>query len=353
MSETDMNDGGLLDIERLNDWLAGETDVPGRGPVTGVEKLTGGSQNNIYRMRREGGEFVLRRPPEHVRPNSNETMLREARVLGAIAGSDVPHPTLYAACSDLDVIGVAFYLMAPIDGFTPMGELPGRYATDPAWRRAIGRGLVEAAAALAAVDHEAVGLADFGKPDAWLERQVSRWRSQLDGYSKLEGYGAPDLPGVDALGEWLEANRPGECRIGIIHGDYQFANVMFARDEPRLAAVVDWELSTLGDPLLDLAWTLTAWWEEGDPEGKTPQLQPWSDMGSRAELIAYYGEVSGRDMAPMPWFFALACYKLAILLEGTYARACAGKAPKAIGDGLHGYARWLLAKGNQFIASGV
>lgn len=348
---SDMNDGGLLDVDKINDWLTGQVGVPGKGPVTSSEKLMGGSQNNIYRMQRAGGEFVLRRPPEHLRPNSNDTMLREARVLAAIAGSDVPHPTFYAVCSDMDVIGTAFYLMEPIDGFTPMGELPGAYATDAKWRQAIGRGLVEGAAALGAVDHAAVGLGDFGKPDAWLERQVSRWRSQLEGYAKFDNYGSPDLPGVDTLGDWLEANRPAECRIGIIHGDYQFANVMFARDEPKLAAVVDWELSTLGDPLLDLAWTLTAWWEEGDPEGKSPQLSPWEDMGSRAELIEYYGQVSGRDMSVMPWFFALACYKLGILLEGSHARACAGKAPKEMGDALHSYARWLFAKGNQFIAS--
>ena len=271
-------------------------------------------------------------------------------MLSALPDSGVPHPMFYAVCADEAVIGAAFYLMEPIEGFTPMGELPGRYATDADWRRSIGRELVESAAALAAVDPEAVGLADFGKPDAWLERQVSRWRSQLEGYAKFDGYRGPDLPGVDALGDWLEANRPAECRIGIIHGDYQFANVMFAPSEPKLAAVVDWELSTLGDPLLDLAWSLTAWREEGDPEGQGPQLTPWSDMGTRAELIDYYGQVSGRDMSVMPWFFALACYKLGILLEGSHARASAGMMPKAMGDSLHAYASWLFALGTQYIA---
>lgn len=348
---SDRNDGGLLDVDKLNDWLTAQDGVPGSGPITAVEKLTGGSQNNIYRMQRDGGEFVLRRPPEHLRPKSNDTMLREARVLAALAGSGVPHPTFYAACPDLDVIGVAFYLMERIEGFTPMGELPGRYATDADWRRKIGPALVEGAASLAAVDHEAVGLADFGKPDAWLERQVSRWRSQLEGYTKFDGYDGPNLPGVEVLGDWLEANRPDECRIGIIHGDYQFANVMFSPSEPKLAAVVDWELSTLGDPLLDLAWTLTAWREDGDPEGQGPQLAPWSDMGTRAELIEYYGAVSGRSMSAMPWFFALACYKLGILLEGSHARASAGMMPKAIGDSLHAYASWLFEKGNQIIAT--
>ena len=156
-------------------------------------------------------------------------------------------------CDDTDVIGVGSTSWAPIDGFTPMGPMPGKYGTEVEWRRSLSFELVDGAAKLGAVDADAVGLADFGKAENWLERQVSRWRSQLDGYSQMEGYGAPQLPGVDRVGDWLEANRPADCHIGIIHGDYQFANVMVAHDAPKLAAIVDWELSTLGDPLLDLA----------------------------------------------------------------------------------------------------
>jgi aminoglycoside phosphotransferase (APT) family kinase protein len=338
---------GLLHWDRLQQWIS-EQDVPGEGPVTAVEALAGGSQNHIFRMQRGGAQLVLRRPPRHLRKNSNDTMLREARVLGALAGSGVPHPRLYAACSDLDVIGVCFYVMEPITGFTPMGELPGRWA-EPAWRRQLGDALVDGAVALGAVDHVAVGLADFGKADDWIARQVARWRAQLDGYSELDGYGGPDIPGVERVGDWLDANRPDSCRIGIIHGDYQFANVMMSPDAPKLAAIVDWELSTLGDPLLDLAWMLTAWSEPDDPPGKMAQVSPWEAMPSRAELIARYGERSGRDMSVMPWYFVLACYKLGILLEGTYARAAAGQAPKEIGDALHGYTLWLFAKANQYL----
>ena len=171
-------------------------------------------------------------------------MLREARVLAALKGSGVPHPEFYAVCADTDVIGTTFYLMGVIDGFTPAGLLPGKYGTDPVWKRRFGEELVEGAAKLASVNHEAVGLADFGKADNWIGRQVPRWRAHLEGYSELNGYGAPEIPGVDRVGDWLEANQPPTCEIGIIHGDYQFANVMFAHDEPRLAAMVDWELST-------------------------------------------------------------------------------------------------------------
>jgi aminoglycoside phosphotransferase (APT) family kinase protein len=239
--------------------------------------------------------------------------------------------------------------MGAIDGFTPMGTLPGRYATDGSWRRGFSFELVDAAAKLGAIDAYAAGLGDFGKADHWLERQVSRWRSQLDSYSELDGYDGPDLEGVDRVGDWLDSNRPAECHIGIIHGDYQFANVMFARDAPKLAAIVDWELSTLGDPLLDLAWLLAAWSEPGDPPGKPMQFGPWHDMPSRAELVERYAGISGRDTSAMPWFLVLACYKLGIVLEGTYARACAGQAPKEIGDALHAYTVWLFAKANQLL----
>ncbi len=341
---------GLLDWGPLQEWIAAQPSIPGRGPVRAVEPLAGGSQNHIFRLTRASGDrVVLRRPPRHLRTNSNETMVREARVLRAIAGSDVPHPHCYAACADLDVIGVTFYVMAEVDGFTPSGALPGRYASDPAWRRAFSFELVDGAAKLGAIDAYAVGLGDFGKADNWLERQVSRWRTQLESYSELDGYGRPDLEGVDRVGDWLDANRPTECHIGIIHGDYQFANVMLAHDTPALAAIVDWELSTLGDPLLDLAWLLAAWSEPGDPPGKPMQLGPWDGMPSRAELVARYADVSGRDVSAMPWFLVLACYKLGILLEGTYARACAGQAPKEVGDMLHAYTVWLFAKANQLL----
>jgi len=341
--------GGLLNWPNLQDWIEAQPDLPGSGPVSAVEKLTGGSQNNIFLLTRGDQKVVLRRPPEHLRKNSNDTMLREARVLGALRGSNVPHPAFYGACADTEVIGTTFYLMEPIDGFTPMGDMPDRYGTDASWRQAIGYEMVDGAARLGAIDPDAVGLGDFGKPENWIERQVSRWRSQLDGYEQFDNYGKPDIPNVDRVGAWLDANRPAEAKMGIIHGDYQFANVMMAPNEPKLAAIVDWELSTLGDPLLDLGWVLTSWIEPGDPPGKLPLLQPWEGMQSRADLIARYAETSGRDVSDMPWFFVMACYKLGILLEGTYARAGAGQADPAMGDIFHGMTLWLFARANQSI----
>jgi aminoglycoside phosphotransferase (APT) family kinase protein len=239
--------------------------------------------------------------------------------------------------------------MQSLEGFAPSQQLPGRYGSDASWRSAMGEELVRSAAALAAVDYKAVGLGDLGKPDGWHERQVDRWRSQLEGYRSVPGYDGA-LPFVDDVGNWLLTNQPAGKRIGIVHGDYQFANVMFSLQAPRISGVVDWELTSLGDPLLDLGWVLTSWTEAGDPEGKRPLVQPWENFQTRAELVRLYGEISGRDMSDMPWFFALACYKLACLLEGTYARSKQGQVPEDIGKSVHGYALWLMNKAKQVIA---
>ncbi len=340
--------GGQLDWPQLNDWIASQS-LPGSGPVTAVTRLKGGVQNSVFRLERGAESIVLRRPGKHVRPGANETMLREARILQALAGTGVPHPDLYAVCDDEAIIGACFYLMQPLEGFAPSGPLPDQYASDPSWRRAMGEELVRAAAALAAVDTTAVGLADLGKPDNWHERQVSRWLSQFDGYRETPNYDS-SLPHIDTVSRWLSDNIPSDRRIGLIHGDLQFANVMFSYRAPRISGVVDWELASQGDPLLDLGWILTSWLETGDPEGKKPLVQPWDGFMTRAELVRLYGELSGRDMSAMPWFFTLACFKLACLLEGTYARACAGQIPADIGKSVHGYATWLMNKARQTIA---
>jgi aminoglycoside phosphotransferase (APT) family kinase protein len=305
----------------------------GEGPLEDVEQLPGGTQNVLVRFRRAGRTYVLRRPPLHKRANSDETMRREARVLAALAGSDVPHPGLIAACPDVDVLGAAFYLMEPVDGFNPGGGLPEPHRSDPAMRRAMGLGMVDGIAALARVDHEAVGLGDFGKPDGWLERQVGRWRSQLDSYAELDGYPGPDIPGVQQVSAWLDARRPATWQPGIIHGDFHFANVLVRHDGPELAAIVDWELCTIGDPLLDLGHLLATW---PDPEAGAGAVGgAITDLPRADELVERYVAATGRDATDVAWFHVLAAYRLGIILEGTHARAFAGKAPKEVGDLLH------------------
>jgi aminoglycoside phosphotransferase (APT) family kinase protein len=262
----------LVPLAALTAWMDAQG-LPG-GPVEDPRLLTGGTQNILLRFARGGREYVLRRPPKHLRANSNETMRREARVLAALAGTDVRHPALIAACPTEDVIGAAFYLMAPVAGFLPRDEMPARHAGDPAIRHRMGLEMADAIAALGKVDYAAKGLTDFGKVDGYLERQVPRWRAQLESYAEHDGWpGLAGLPGVGEIGAWLDANRPPGFTPGLIHGDFHFGNVLFSRGGPELAAMVDWELTTLGDPLVDLGGLLSGWPPDG---AETGPVTPWS-----------------------------------------------------------------------------
>lgn len=333
-----------VDLDVLRAWMDGRG--LGEGALEGPSLIAGGTQNVLLRFRRAGREFVLRRPPMHKRANSDETMRREARVLGALAGSGVPHPGLIAAEPDPEVLGASFYLMEPVDGFNATLGLPPRFAGDPTWQHEMGLSMADAIAALAAVDHVAVGLADLGRADGWAERQVGRWRKQLDSYSELPGYPGPDLPGVDRVGEWLDMHRPTDVRPGLMHGDFHFGNVLVRHDRPALAAIVDWELVTIGDPLLDLG-HLLATWPATDGPGITFAA---SALPTHDEVIARYASASARPLDDISWFRVLACYRLGLILEGTHARACAGLAPKEIGDQLHAHTVALLEQALTLIA---
>jgi aminoglycoside phosphotransferase (APT) family kinase protein len=325
----------LVDLEKLEAWM--DTQGLETGPIEDATQLAGGTQNILLKFRRGGRSFVLRRPPHRPHMNGSETMRREARVLAALRSSDVPHPGLIAACPTEDVLGAAFYLMEPIEGFNATVGLPALHAGDPKIRRRMGLAIADGAAALGRVDYIAAGLADLGKVDNYLERQVKRWRSQLESYREYEGWAGPgDIPGVEKVADWLDANRPSSFKPGIIHGDYHLANVMYRHDGPELAAIVDWELTTIGDPLLDLGW-LMATWPDAEGRGSTGSVgvQPWDGFPTAQELVAQYARGTTRDLAAIEWYAVLACYKLGIILEGTHARAAAGKAPKATGDMLH------------------
>jgi aminoglycoside phosphotransferase (APT) family kinase protein len=326
-----------VDLGALAAWMDGH-DL-GAGPITDVVPLVGGTQNILLRFTRAGSEYVLRRPPMHKRRNSDETMRREARVLAALTGSAVPHPALIAAEPGTDVLGAAFYLMAPIEGFNVRLELTEAHRDDPAWQRDLGLAMVDAIAALAAVDVDAAGLGDLGRPEGWVERQVDTWRKQYDGYRALDGYEAPAIDGLEEVSAWLGANPPATRRTGLLHGDFHFSNVIVDHHEPRLAAVVDWELATLGDPMLDLGHLLATW------PGATPSSDGLGGSGLPAadEVVTRYCAATGRDEADARWFRVLACYRLALILEGTYARACAGQAPAEVGERMYRYTRDLFA----------
>jgi aminoglycoside phosphotransferase (APT) family kinase protein len=274
----------------------------GRGPIEEITRLQGGTQNLLFRFRRGQRAFVLRRPPEHPRANSNETMRREARVLAALADTDVPHPKLIAACSSEDVLGAAFYLMAPVNGFNATVGLPALHASDPAIRRRMGMALIEGIAVLGRIDHAKAGLSGLGRPENFLARQVERWRSQFESYRQFEGWpGGADLPGLREVGQWLEDRRPLQFEPSIIHGDYHLGNVMFRYDAPELAAIVDWELVTIGDPLVDLGWVLATWPDPSGPVLGTVGATPWSGFPAAGKLVEHYALHSRRDVSGIAW----------------------------------------------------
>jgi aminoglycoside phosphotransferase (APT) family kinase protein len=344
-------DMSVIDFGILSGWMDSEG-LPA-GPITAVETLAGGTQNVLLKFARGGRAYVLRRGPPHLRAASNDAMRREMRVLSALAGTDVPHPRFIAGCMDDTVMGGAvFYLMEPVDGFNPSTGLPALHASDAAVRYQMGLQAADAIASLGRVDHGAVGLGDMGRPEGFLERQVGRWISELESYSRFEGYPGPEIPGVDRVAGWLEANRPKASAPGIIHGDYHFANVMYAFDGPRLVAIVDWEMCTIGDPLLDLGWLMATWPDASRP-GASPAmgLAAAGGLPSPAEAVARYGEGSKRDLSAIDWYTVLACFKLGIVLEGTNARACAGKAPRAVGDLLHATTLGLFVRAEAVIAA--
>ncbi|TXI39541.1 MAG: phosphotransferase family protein [Mycobacterium sp.] len=308
----------------------------GAGPVENVSEIVGGTQNIMLRFTRSDREYVFRRGPKHLRPVSNKVILRETKVLHALAGTDVPHPRLIAVCEDTSVLGDAvFYLMEPVDGFNAGSGLPALHAGDAGIRHEMGLSMADAVARLGAVDHVAVGLADFGKADGFLDRQVPRWLSELESYSGIEAYPGPDIGDVPAVARWLQQNQPGAWTPGIMHGDYHAANVMFSPTGPEVVAIVDWEMCTIGDPLLDLGWMLATWYDPGHDSVLTNVLMDAGNLATPDELVARYAQNTTRDLTHIDWYTVLACFKLGIILEGSNARAAAGLAPKEIGDRLH------------------
>lgn len=337
-----MNAIDAIDLRRLAAWMDSQG-LPA-GPISDAVELTGGTQNLLLAFRKGDQRFVLRQPPPHTVAGGDQTTRREVRVLGALAQTDVPHAGLIASCWDPAVTGSAFFLMEEIDGFNVGVGMPNLHASSREIRRRMGLSIVEALAAIGRIDPVAVGLADFGKPDGFLERQVGRWRTQLESYARYDGWpGLASLPGVADLGRWLDDHRPTQFAPGLMHGDFHIKNVLYRHDGPELAAVIDWELATIGDPLVDLGWLL-ATWPGRDGDYTVAQIEPWDGFPTGDELVARYRELTDRDMSSVLWYQVFACYKLALILEGTFARACAGKAPMDTGERLHGNALRLLGR---------
>lgn len=306
-----------LDAAALGSWLVRHELVAAERPVE-VRFISGGSQNEIFEIRCGDLHCALRKPPANAPAPRDEGILREWRIIDALRGTDVPHTAAVAVCEDATVLGRPFYLMGYVDGWSPMGTpvLPSPFDSDASARSDLAYQLVEGIVRMGAVDWQARGLGDLGRPDGYHERQVERWTRFLE---RIKGR---DLPGLDEATTWLASRRPLDFVPGLMHGDYQFANVMFHHGAPgRLAAIVDWEMGTIGDPKLDLAWALQGWPED---TSVGPQRMTYIDitgMPGRTALLDYYTDRSGRQVDDFDYYVVLARWKLAIVLEQGYQRA--------------------------------
>jgi aminoglycoside phosphotransferase (APT) family kinase protein len=322
-----------IDVELLADWLAGV--LPEAGDIVDVELIAGGRSNLTYRIVLSGppGEVVLRRPPlGHVLPTAHD-MAREHRVLtglSRITGQGrVPVPRPIALCTDEAVLGVPFYVMEYVEGDVLRTADDGRAVT-PEMARTLSEQLADNLAAIHRTDLAAAGLTDFGRPNGYMERQLARWMRQWDASRAAlrAGGAARDLPGYDVLVERLTERLPEATAggpSGLVHGDFRLDNALVRlAPRPEIAAIVDWEMSTLGDPLADLGLTLTYWVEAGDqerlaiPVGSTITTAP--GFFTAREFAARYAATGGYDLGHLDFYVAFGCFKLAVVAEGINAR---------------------------------
>ena len=341
----------LVAQDSLSAYLAEVPALRDALPLQAVERIGHGQSNLTFRVTLAGGDVILRRPPPGPLPPSAHDVLREYRVLQALAGGPVPVPRPLAACADPGVLGAQFYLMEALAGDAIRFELPpaledgdqelaqgsggghsSPLAPDPqqaptprVWRRAIGEQLVDALAALHTTDPAAVGLADLGRPSGYLARQLRRWQGQLD-YARVR-----PVPDLDWVTTWLADHLPADDRPAcIVHGDYKLDNALFSfAPPPHLLGVVDWELATLGDPLADLGWLLAFWREAGDPPPELkilPRVTEALGFLTRVELAERYVERTARPLPDLAYYVVFALWKMAVLLEGHWARHVRGTA---------------------------
>ncbi|WP_405182922.1 phosphotransferase family protein [Nocardia sp. NBC_01377] len=308
-----------LDVTRLAAWME-QTGLPEAGGPIEIGLLSGGTQNEIYEIRHGDHRSVLRIPPKAAPADRDKGILREWRIIEALDGSDVPHTEAVSVCTDPSVLGRTFYLMGFVDGWSPMQQRqhwPEPFDADLSARADLAYQLTEGIALLSEFDWQANGLADLGRPDGFHERQVERWTGFF------ERIKARELDGMETATAWLREHRPLDFVPGVMHGDYQFANVMFHHGAPaRMSAIVDWEMGTVGDPKLDLAWMLQGWPQDTSaPEASTSGYVDLRYMPSVEQLADHYSKVSGRQVDDLDYYLVLAKWKLAIVLEQGFQRA--------------------------------
>ena len=303
----------LIDVEALERFVSEH--VPDSSGPLEVQKHVAGFSNETFYVTRGNDRWVLRRPPRGPLLPTAHDVVREYRYLSALHGrARVPRPV--AVCEDNSVIGAPFYLMERAEGTVIRTEVPAAY-NNPAGRRKVAEEIVDALVEMHAVDWQAAGLT--GKGETYLPRQLERWSKQWE----LTRPRTRELPGLDSATEWLKRRLPDAGGVSVVHGDYKLDNVMYANAEPRLIAIFDWEMATIGDPLADLGWLLSTWGDPGDPPGtrrrvEGPPLTTLEGFPTQDEMADLYGQKSGISMKNFAFYHVLAVYKLAIILEGLY-----------------------------------
>jgi len=318
-----------LDLAALRTWLPAHVAEAGDAPLT-ASLIAGGRSNLTYHVTDGTHDWVVRRPPlGHVVETAHD-MGREYRVMSALQGSDVPVPATRAFCDDPAVIGAPFYVMDRVDGRV-VRSTTELSAFDPADALAVSHGLIDVLARLHATDYEAVGLGEFGRPEGFLGRNVARWGKQWQANKTR------DLPAIDELARRIAAALPASGPPAIVHGDYRLENTMLAPDGPEIVAVLDWEMSTLGDPLTDLGLFLVYWvhWGNDDNDADAVPLATGGASGLPGfigldDVAARYAAATGRDLSDLDFYIVFAFYKLAVILEGINARFLMGK---TLGEG--------------------
>lgn len=310
-----------LNSENLGAWMAAH--VEGfEGPFT-YAKFPGGQSNPTYRIDAKSGSYVLRRKPFGQLLPSAHAVEREYRLIAALYPTGFPVARPYGLCEDADVIGASFYVMEMVVGRTLWdGALPGM---PPAERTAHYESMVDTLAALHSVDYAKAGLGDYGKPGNYFERQVARWTKQ---YRMSQ---TDDLPDVEGLIEWLPRTVPEQTRTSIVHGDYRIDNIIYAPTGPKVLAVLDWELSTLGDPLADFSYLLMNWvTPPGRGAGVEGLTGPETGIPTLEQVVERYCKATGRSEVPdFNWYFAYNLFRLTGILQGIKKRALDGNASNA------------------------
>ncbi len=334
-----------FDVRRFGAWLSERT---GEYAEIDVTAIRGGGSCEMFRVDRLSESWVVRRAPRTAVSDTAHQVVREARIMESLAEQDVSVPHVLGWSADKSVLGAPFFVMSFVDGgVIRRNGLPPPLRDDPGSQALIGEQLVDTLVDLHAVDWTKTVLAEMSRPDGFLDRQVDRWMTQLDSYRLRE------LAGVDDIARWLQTNMPEHGELTVMHGDYKVDNLIWApAAPPEVACVVDFEMTTVGDPLIDLAWAMIFWPEDGNSIALaapgTPNGMKAESCQSPSELVDRYAGATGRDLSRFGWYQAFSAWKLAIVLEGSYATHLRGESRNPLHEVFGSIVDQLLIRAERF-----